>query len=120
MVEVRKRNSDIFLMECPCHIVHNASKETTTAKEKIVDNIHIAQLFLDIYFHFDYSPNHKNLLVKFCDFCNQKYFKILKFCSVCWLDLSTWIERTLKLFSSVRSYLILTLLNSLEIMNFLR
>ena len=119
MVEVRKRNSNIFLMECPSDIVHNASKKTAIAKEKVVDNIHIAQLFLDILFHFDYSSKHKNLLVEFCDFCNQKYFKILKFHSVCWLGLSTWIERTLKLFSSVRIFLLLILLNSLEMMNFL-
>lgn len=69
-----------------------------------MNNFDIGQLFLDLYFRFDYSSKHKNFLVEFCDFCNQKYFKILKFYSFCWLGLSTCIERTLKLFLSVGSY----------------
>ena len=100
----RKMNSNIFQMGCPCHIAHNAAKKTTTTIENVVNNFDIAQLFLDIYFHFDYSSKHKNLLVEICDFCNQEYFKILKFHRFCWLGLSTCIERTLKLFPSVRSY----------------
>ena len=28
IVEARKMNSDIFLMECPCHIAHNGSKHS--------------------------------------------------------------------------------------------
>ena len=104
IVETRKRNNNIFLMGCPCHIAHNAAKKATTAFEKIVNNFDIEQLLVDIYFHFDYSSKRKNLLVEFCDFCDQKYFKILKFHSVRWLGLSTCIERTLKLFPSLKSY----------------
>ena len=79
IVEARKRNNNIFLMGCPCHIAHNAAKKATTAFEKVVNNFDIEQLLVDIYFHFDYSSKHKNLLLEFCDFCDQKYFKILNF-----------------------------------------
>ena len=46
----------------------------------------------------------KNLLLEFCDFCNQDFYKILKFHSVRWLGLATCIERTLKLYPSLKSY----------------
>ena len=54
-------------------------KENHSAIEKVVNNFDIGQLFLDLYFRFDYSSKHKHFLVEFCDFCNQKYFKILCF-----------------------------------------
>ena len=59
---------------------------------------------MDVYFHFDYSSKRKNILVEFCELCDQNYCKILRFHSVRWLGLSTCIERTLKLYSSLQSY----------------
>ena len=64
----------------------------------------IKELLVDIYFHFDYSSKHKNLLVEFCQFCDQEYRKIIKFHSVRWLELSTCIGRILLMFPSLQSY----------------
>ena len=49
----------------------------------------------------------KNMLVEFCTFCSQEYCKIIKFHSVRWLGLFTCIERTLKLYPSLKSYICL-------------
>ena len=46
----------------------------------------------------------KNMLVEFCIFSNQKYFKIIKFLSVHRLKLFTCIERTLKLYPSLKRH----------------
>ena len=104
IVEARKKNEDIILMGCPCHIVHRTASKATNSFVKVANNFDVEQFLVDIYFHFDYLSKHKNLLTEFCEFCDQKYCKIIKFHSVRWLGLSTCIERVLKLFPSLKSY----------------
>ena len=104
IVEARKKNKDIILMGCPCHIVHNTVSKATKAFVNVVKEFDVEQLLVDVYFHFDYSSKRKNLLVQYCDFCDQQYSKIIKFHSVRWLGLSSCIERVLKLFPSLKSY----------------
>lgn len=103
IVEARKKNEDIILMGCPCHIAHNAAKKATDVFSKI-NGFDIDELLVDVYFHFDYSSKRKNLFAEFCDFCDQDYRKILKFHSVRWLGMATCIERVIKLFPSLKSY----------------
>ena len=62
------------------------------------------ELLIDLFFHFDYSSKRKNLLLEFCAFCDQDFYKILKFHSTRWLGLSTCIEKTLKMYPSLKSY----------------
>ena len=90
-------------MGCPCHMVHNAANYETKAFERNI-NFNSEELLVDLYFHFDYSSKRKNLLLEFCDSCNQDFYEILKFHSVRWLGLATCIERTLKLYPSLKSY----------------
>ena len=103
IAEVRKRNENVI--SCPWHIAHNtAGKSTKAFHDHITEHFDIEELLVEIYFHFDYSSKRKNTLVEFCTFCNQEYCKIFRFHFVCWLGLFTCIERTLKLYPSLKSY----------------
>ena len=55
-------------------------------------------------FSFQLFFQKKNMLVEFCIFSNQKYCKIIKFLSVHQLKLFTCIERTLKLYPSLKRH----------------
>ena len=105
-VEASKKNEDIILMGWLCHIAHNTASKATNSFVKVANNFDVEQFLVDVYFHFDYSSKRKNLLAEFCEFCDQQYCKIIKFHSVHWLGLSTCIERVLKLFPSLKSYLL--------------
>ena len=104
ITKAREKNSDIILMGCPCHMAHNTAQHAVKMFEGCLKDFNIEELLVDIYYHFDYSSKRKNLLSEFCDFCDQKYHKILKFHSIRWLGLCTCIERTLKLYTSLSSY----------------
>ena len=97
-----EKNNKVILIGCPCHMAHKAAHYATKAFERDI-NFNSEELLVDLYFHFDYSSTRKNLLLEFCDFCNQDFYKILKFHSVRWLGLATCIERTLKLYPSLKS-----------------
>ena len=93
-----------MLMGCPCHIAHNTAAKATDAFEMCVSGFDVKELLVDVYFRFHHSSKHKNLLVEFCQFCDQDYHKIIKFHGVYWLGLSTYIERILKMFPPLKSY----------------
>ena len=104
-VEVRKRNENVILMGCPCHIAHNTAGKCTKAFcDHITEHFDIEELLVDTYFHFDYSSKIKNTPVELCAFYNQEYCKIIRFHSVRWLGLFTCIERTLQLYPSLKSH----------------
>ena len=103
IMEARKKDSNIVLMGCACHIAPNAAKKATNAFSKIICFIS-EELLKDIYFHFDYSSKRKNLFAEFCNFCDQDYRKILKFHSVHWLGIAICIESVIKLFPSLKSF----------------
>ena len=105
IVEATKKNEHIILMGCPCHIAHNTVRKSTKAFcNHLLEHFDVEELLVDIYFHFDNSSKRKNLLAEFNSFCDQNYCKIIKFHSVRWLGLSTCVERTLKLYPSLKSY----------------
>ena len=102
ITKAREKNDEIILMGCPCHMAYNTARHTTKVFEKSII-FNAEELLVDLYFHFDYSSKRKNLL-EFCAFCNQDFYKILKFHSTRWLGLSTCIEKTLKMYPSLKSY----------------
>ena len=102
ITKAREKNNEIIIMGCPSHVAHNTIRHATKAFENFVI-FNAEELFVDLYFHFDYSSKIKNLL-EFCAFCDQDFYKILKFHSTRWFGLSTCIERTLKIYQSLKSY----------------
>ena len=90
-------------MGCPCHMAHDTARHATKAFEKFVI-FNAEELLVDLYFHFDYSLKRKNLLLEFCAFFDQDFYKNLTFHSTRWLGLWTCIEKTLKMHPSLKSY----------------
>ena len=54
IVEARKKDSNVILMGCICHIAHNAAKKASDAFSKI-NHFSIEELLVGNFFHFDYS-----------------------------------------------------------------
>ena len=105
IADAREKNENIVLMGSPCHIAQNAARKTTKAFcNHLLERFDVEELLVDIYFHFGNSSKRKNILAEFNSFCDQNYCKIIKFHSVRWLGLSTCVERTLKLYPSLKSY----------------
>ena len=102
ITKARENNDEIILIGCPCHMAYSTARHATKAFEKFVI-FNAEELLVDLYLHFDYSSKRKNLLEVFA-FCDQDFYKILKFHSTRWLGLSTCLERTLKISPSLKSY----------------
>ena len=102
ITKARENNDEIILIGCPCHMAYNTARHATKAFEKFVI-FNAEELLVDLYLHFDYSSKRKNLLEVFA-FCDQDFYKILKFHSTRWLGLSTCVERTLNISPSLKSY----------------
>ena len=79
ITKARENNDEIILIGCPCHMAHNTARPATKAFEKFVI-FNADELLVDLYLHFDYSSKRKNLL-EVCAFCDQDFYKILKFLS---------------------------------------
>ena len=60
--KVRKRNENVNLMVCLCHIVHNtAGKSIRAFCDDITEYFDIQELLVDIYFLFDCSSERKKM-----------------------------------------------------------
>ena len=70
ITKAREKNDEIILMECPCHMAHNATHHATKAFEKFVI-FNAEELLIDLCFHFDYSSKRKNLILEFCAFISK-------------------------------------------------
>ena len=96
---------NIVLMGCLCHVAHKTARKSTKAFcNHLLEHFDVEELLVDIYFDFDHSSQRKNLLADFNSFRDKNYCNIIKFHSVRWLGLSTCVERTLKLYPSLKSY----------------
>ena len=86
ITKAREKNDEIILIGCPCHMAHNTARHATKAFEKFFI-FNAEELLVDLYFHFDYSLKRKNLLLEFCAFFDQDFYKNLTFHSTRWLGL---------------------------------
>ena len=97
------KNSSVHVNGCACHIVHNtAAKAAETSSE--VAGFDIEEFLVDLYHYFDKSVKRKVTFEEFCLFCKQEYRKIIKYVSTRWLSLEAAVTRSLKIYSSLRSY----------------
>lgn len=100
---VLNKNSNVFFMGCPCHILHNTASKAASKFGAICD-LDIEDFCIDLYYWFEQSTKRKGILDEFCSFCDIEYKKILKNVSVRWLSLETSVERVLKQFVALKSY----------------
>ena len=98
-----KKNLEIFVSGCPCHLVHIAAGNAHDAFAEIT-GINIEDLQIDIYYWFERSTKRKGTLTEYMDFCSQDYAKVLKHVSTRWLSLERCIQRTLEKFEGLKSY----------------
>ena len=59
---------------------------------------------IDNFYYFDKSTKRKNELMDYCTFCDTQYRKVLKHISTRWLSLELAIDRTLRVYSGLKSY----------------
>ena len=100
---VLERNSATFFSGCPCHIIHNVAQQAGEGFTKAC-GFDIKEFAIDLYYWFDKSTKRKNELKSYCTFCDQENREIVKHVSTCSLSLEVAIERSLKQFSSLKSY----------------
>lgn len=98
-----KKNPAIYFNGCPCHIIHNAARKASECLCNVC-GFDVEELCIDLYYWFEKSTKRKNGLQSYCIFCDQDYKAILKHVTTRWLSLERAVERTLKQYSSLRSY----------------
>uniref|UniRef100_A0A1X7TM57 DUF659 domain-containing protein n=1 Tax=Amphimedon queenslandica TaxID=400682 RepID=A0A1X7TM57_AMPQE len=70
-------NLSVYVMGCPCHIVHNiAGKGSSTFEE--VSGFSVDDFVIDIYYWFDKSTKRKATMAEYCTFCDVTYRDIIK------------------------------------------
>jgi len=100
---ITQRNPSIYFCGCPCHIIHNTAQKAGEAFAQSC-GFDVEDFAIDLYYWFDKSTKRKNDLLKYCEFCDQEYRKVIKHVSTRWLSLQLAVERSLKQYPSLRSY----------------
>ena len=100
---ILKRSNAIHFNGCPCHIIHTAAQKAGSAFA-LCCGFDAEEFVIDLYYWFDKSTKRKNELQSYCKFCDQEYRAIIKHVSTRWLSLELAIERSLKQYTSLRSY----------------
>ena len=103
MTRVLERSKSVYFMGCPCHIIHNFAGCSSEAFVEAV-KCDLEDMAVDVYFWFDYSSKRKNLLAEFCQFCDIKYRKIIKYMSVRWLNLEPVVLHLLKQYAALKTF----------------
>ncbi|XP_063053561.1 zinc finger BED domain-containing protein 5-like [Engraulis encrasicolus] len=98
-----KENPAMFILGCPCHIVHNNASAAGAVYEEIT-GFDIEEMAVDIGHWFRSSTKRKNKLNEFCEFCDATYMEVLLHVSIRWLSLESVVMRILRLYAALRSY----------------
>ena len=129
---VLQENKAIYIMGCPCHIIHNTGGkageafETVSGTENIncilwrnihvlklnylyitlikVSKFNVEDLVIDIFFWFDKSTKRKASLNEYCSFCDIEYRQIVKHVNTRWLSLERAVGRVLQQYDALKSY----------------
>ena len=84
-------NENVYVMSCPCHIIHNTAMNANKAFVEECD-FDIEAFSVDNFYWLDRSTNRKNKLLEFCQFVDIEYCQILNHI---WLSLEKAIDRLL-------------------------
>ena len=105
-------NSAIYIMGCPCHIVHNIAGKASHAFESVstlysihnhvyhagpciinmVSGFNVDDLVIDLFYWFDKSTKRKAGMLEYCTFCDINYREIVKHVNTRWLSLERAIH----------------------------
>lgn len=67
----RGRNPEMYVVGCPCHLVHTTASHVHDAFAQIA-GVHVEDLLIDE------STKQEGVLAEYTNFCNQEYAKLLK------------------------------------------
>ena len=98
------KNSSVYTYGCPCHILHNMANHASQAFAEVT-GFNVGDFVVDVFYYFDNSTKRQASLKEFCNFCDQEYRKSLKFGATHWLSKEECINRVLKQYPSLKSYI---------------
>ena len=100
---VLKKNNEVVVAGCPCHILHNAAGKAADAFAT-ASGFDVECHCVDIFYWFDKSSKRKCALNEYYEFCDIEYQEIIKYISTRWLCTEKCINRELNKFDGLRSY----------------
>ena len=100
---IQEKNEAIYIMGCPCHIVHNTAGKAGDAFYKAT-GFNVDDMVVDLFYWFDKSTKRKASLQRYCDFCDTTYREIVKHVNTRWLSLERAVGRVLQQYSALKSY----------------
>lgn len=103
MTRVLQKEQSIYVLGCPCHIIHNTAQKGSKA---FCESTHfdVDDFLVDLYYYFDKSTKRKFELAEFSSFCDVVYRKIIHHITVRWLSLQAAVDRALQQYEALRSY----------------
>ena len=100
---IHAKNEAVYIMGCPCHIVHNTAGKAADAFESVT-GFNVDDLVIDVFYWFNKSTKRKSNLSDYFDFCDTTYRDIVKHVNTRWLSLERAVERVLQQYTALRSY----------------
>ena len=85
-------------------MLHNAAGKGATEFGNIT-KFDVEDHCIDLFYWFDKSTKRKGALKEYFEFCDTNYEAVIKYISVRWLCLERCIERELKKYVALKSYL---------------
>ena len=98
---IHAKNEGVYIMGCPCHIVHNTAGKATDAFESVT-GFNVDDLVIVVFYWFDKSTKKKSNLFYYCDFCDTTYRDIVKHVNTRWLSLERGVEHVQ--YAALKSY----------------
>ena len=100
---VLKEHDKVYIIGCPCHILHNTAAKAGTSFTGAT-GFDIEELVIDVSYWFDASTKRKGGLEEFCIFCDIAYKEVVAHVSTRWLSLEKAVNRILQLYEALVSY----------------
>ncbi len=88
---ITKKNPSIYVVGCPCHMLHNTAKKAATALPVSMD-----EFLIDIYYYLDKSKKRMQSVKTLQKLCDKPTRKIIKHCVTRWLSLGLCLERLIQ------------------------
>ena len=100
-----EKNHNIFIAGCPCHTLHNAACKFGSAFATVT-GFDIEDHCVDLFYWFDKSSKRKSILKEYYEFCDSECEEFIKYVSTRWLFLERCVNRELKKYAGLKSYLL--------------
>ncbi|KAJ4932550.1 hypothetical protein JOQ06_010968, partial [Pogonophryne albipinna] len=100
---VLDQNPSIYVLGCPCHIVHNNAHAGGLVYSEM-SGFEVEDFCVDLAYWFKSSTKRKNMLHEFCVFCDTTYMEVLQHFSIRWLSLDLAVNLILRVYKALTSY----------------